>query len=398
MTAIFNEHGRLAFPLGPQPWRVGSVHEGPARGTPRLYPQRRNAWDLDFTGDIGLGTIGATWTSPDGMVITVELEIEDDGGGGFEVAGEAVTTADDVAALWAAALLEHPDSGGRVFGADVAGGTVTVTGEALGLQYTLDGETSLTPVAQVLIVRVIGNSAGLYRIALTVGDEAPVNIDFTATTETIEQIRDELELAAAALDPDPAVTFGTVDTDELTITSDVAGVPISVVLTSPSADLEQEETTANVSLALTASEAVEPNGGPIPVGRFVVLATIDGADGVRLPEAGDTAGMVAGLVLTDLSITRPDAPTVDDAPAINPGTWFTPIDEVGATPLVNSGDIASAAMGQVYVVVDPAGGVAAGLARADADGGNAVAPTLFSARWLGVVAPGETGLVQLTRR
>lgn len=376
----------------PAAWLEGQVM-GECRGYPRAYPARCNAWTLTFSGDIGAGTVGATWTDELGFDIAVEVEITGNVDDGFEIDGNPVTDAADVAEAWAAALEAHADSGSRVKSATADAGVVTITGYTPGRAYTLGSETSLTPVAQVITVTVAGNDDGLYRLAITVGEDAPENADYTASGNTIEQIRDELELAAEALALD--LVIGVVSTNQITVEAGTAGTPISITLTSPSADLTQETTAPNVSLALVATETVDPNGGPVAYGRALVLAEVDGQTGIRQVENGDTASQIAGFVGRFNSGTRQSEPTPDDEPTIDPGNVITPIEYARTIALRNAGDTDAAAGGLIYVVINDAGGDTLGTCRADADGGNAVTPTLFRARWLTAVAAGAVGLASL---
>ncbi len=406
MSQWTNQVGRTGY--GNPPAYVEGQCVTPGHGVTRLYPVRRNAWTLEFAGDIGVGEVAATWTDPLGFAITVTIEIQDDGGlvagvpdgeGGL-VDPVSVTDAGDIADLWVAALLADSDALERVESATNDAGTVTVVGRVPGSAYTLGGEGSLTPVAEVIELTVTGTTDGLYRTAISVDGGAAVNVDFNASGNTATQIRDGLDTAFDALGSPPAVTYAANSTNKILVTSSVAGVPISVTITTPNsnANITQTNTVDNVSLELTAAESVVPNGGAIPFGRALVLDTIDGTVGVRLAEVGDTASMICGFVERPQLGGRPTGASINDVPALDAGSSVTPIERCELFAVTNSGDVAATVGGSVYVVLDDAGGDTLSTVRADADGGNAATPTRFTARWAEDVPAGALGLITLSPR
>lgn len=153
-------------------------------------------------------------------------------------------------------------------------------------------------------------------------------------------------------------------------------------------DLAVPECTAPGSGTLAATETVDPAKTAIPVGRFLVLDTIEGVTAVRLPSSGDSA--VNGVsVVSHMSISRPREPSSTDEPSYYSGDTLT-LATRGTIPMLNVGGDASA-NGAVYAVVNTAGGDALGAARGTDDGSNSVAVT--GARWLAATAEGEVGEV-----
>lgn len=88
-----------------------------------------------------------------------------------------------------------------------------------------------TPVAQVDAINLTGTTDGVWSFLLN-GEL----VSFTASGNTVSQIRDGLIAAVAALTgAGTVVTAAIVDTDSLSLTADVAGVPFTVsALTAPS--------------------------------------------------------------------------------------------------------------------------------------------------------------------
>lgn len=183
------------------------------------------------------------------------------------------------------------------------------------------------------------------------------------------------------------VELATNDAGEVTVTWRVAGRLASITDVVVPALVDAEATEVEVAV-----------GSPIPVGRWVVRDTIDGKAGVRLPVSTDTAATIAGVVLrthTGPGGRLSPALITDELPAFQPGDDVTPLERVTGY-LRNAGNVAAVADGLVYVVINDAGDAELGESRADADSGNAVAPTLLRVRWLEPVAAGAVGLVGVT--
>jgi hypothetical protein len=98
-----------------------------------------------------------------------------------------------------------------------------------------------TPVAQVDNVNVDGAGDGTYTVTIN-----GVDFDFVASSNTATQIKDGL-IAAINGGSEP-VTAATVDSDTLSLTADVAGVPFTLSVTAPSDDLSITAGTANVGI------------------------------------------------------------------------------------------------------------------------------------------------------
>ena len=108
-----------------------------------------------------------------------------------------------------------------------------------------------TPVAQVITVTVGGNADGDYTDTI---NDVPFTV--AAVGQTATQIRDSMgALIEAGTEPVTAAPHA--DPDKYTLTSDVAGLPFTSVLASPSDVLTQVTTTPNTGMAedLAAAEA-----------------------------------------------------------------------------------------------------------------------------------------------
>lgn len=134
-----------------------------------------------------------------------------------------------------------------------------------------------TPVAQVARIDVGATADGTYSIPIN-GDTA----SFVASGNTATQIRDGLISAVNALTGAGAVVTAAIsDTDSLTLTADVAGVPFTVGTLS--AGLTAVATTANVGVEsdLTAIEAADASW----------YATVMAANG-SAPASGRTEAVI----------------------------------------------------------------------------------------------------------
>lgn len=390
---IVSQLGVLAYGEPPA-WLEGQVMGG-ARGYPRPYPRRCAAWRLSFVGIVGAGIVSASWIDDLGFEIVVELEITGNAIDGFAIGSDPVASPDDVAAVWGAALAQHPDGASRIKSVEIDHADVIITGLVPGRVYTLGNLVSLAPVAQVVLVTVLGDTDGLYRIDIGVNLDDQETASYTASGDTAEDIRDSLLLDASSLDID--IVVDDIDTDKISIAAATAGASLDVDLVSPSGtELAQETTTQPVSLELRAEVEVSPAGHAVVFGRALVLDNIDGQDGVRQVENGDTSDMIAGFVGRSHSEPRPSPTLVDGEPALEPGAVITPIESTPTIALRNAGNSTALPGGAVYVVINDAGGGTLGTCRADADSGNAATPTKFRARWLHAVGPGAVGLVSLT--
>jgi hypothetical protein len=112
-----------------------------------------------------------------------------------------------------------------------------------------------TPVAQVVNVNVDGAGDGTYTVTIN-----GVDFDFVASSNTATQIKDGL-IAAINGGSEP-VTAASVDSDTLSLTADVAGVPFTLALSAPSDDLSSSVITASVGIDtdLAAIEAERSDG------------------------------------------------------------------------------------------------------------------------------------------
>lgn len=139
-------------------------------------------------------------------------------------------------------------------------------------------------------------------------------------------------------------------------------------------------------------------GAAVPVGRLLIaVANLQDPDvpAHGLPLPGSTAAQIIGFSARDGSVENsgsPDPAVVESIPAGRmissgyEGAWF----------VTNVGTVASTEHGDVFGVVNPAGGQLAGQVRADADGGNTVQLTQARAYWLDSgVQPGERGRIFL---
>jgi hypothetical protein len=153
--------------------------------------------------------------------------------------------------------------------------------------------------------------------------------------------------------------------------------------------------TAESTATFAAVETLSWEGVGLPVGTFVVHATLEGLASVGAPGNSAAKTDMAGVVLRPhAGLARPMG-LEDSIPEHKAGRAVAP-----ATQCIfaarNRGSVASAAGGQVFVVRNTAGGQGRGQVRADADSTNTVALDLVQARWLDVTQPGELGPLQVT--
>jgi hypothetical protein len=366
---------------------------------------RGNTWTLTFEGDVGDGTYSAT-VEVAGLP-AVEVEFVVDNGELLDLALDPydvavpVTTPTELAEAFVLRFEEIASS------EDVA--TLTADTGVVTVVFTPPGAVGLVAdvvvpaaVAQVIDFTVLGDPAAASSITI---NGTVHNVDPTGKVNTV--VRDEF-IAAIEGGAQGAVVAATANgADKVRVTASVAGVEFTygavvavAAVFAANVDVEgtAEETVAGSATAAESAEVTTPIGQPIPVGRFLVVADIDGQVGARLPEDGDEAGDVAGVVCRSHTFpARPDhAPADAGVPTLVSGDMLTVLERVTFYGR-NVGDVAADTNGQVYVVISDAGGDEFGQARADADGGNAVAPTLFSARWLEPTAPGALGLVRVRR-
>jgi hypothetical protein len=371
---------------------------------------RLNTWVLTYLAEANAeSTLDGTYTAT--LTVTgfdpVELELEVDDGELLDLLGDPydvavpVTTETELAAAWVLRLEEIEGSG------DVA--TATADAGEITIVFTPSGEAGdVTDVAvpadqaQVVDFTVLGDPAGASSITI---NGTAHNVDPTGKTDA--QVRDEF-IAAIEGGAQGAVVAATIkDANELRVTASVPGVRFTysavvavAALFTANRDVEgeAEETLAGSAEAAATEETQAPVGQPIPVGRFLVEAVIDGHPGARLPEDGDEAGDIAGVVLRSHTFpSREDRQPADaDGPEVVDGDMITLFDRVTFTAR-NVGDVAADTNGQAYVVMVDDGGDTPGQVRADADGGNAVAPTNLAARWLEPTAAGALGPVRVRR-
>lgn len=385
---IQNQRGRTGWGFPPK-YVEGQPAEGPPPfGRPYPYPKRRSIWTLAYVGDVGDGTYSATLELDGYAPLVVELEVE--GGELLTVGGVAydpsipVLDEDDLADAWIVRLLELDGALEVVESATNDDGELTVVFRTPGRVATIGSLVEPAAVAQIVEYTVLGDPAGSSTITI---NGTPYVVD--PTGKTAEAVRDEFVAALAA---EAGVTPSAVAAvDKLRVTADVAGVAFTSVVEV----VTQETITANVSIESIAEQIQAPIGQPVKVGRFLVTTTIDGEPACRLPEAGDTGDMIAGVLLRAHAWpTRPDdgAPANAGTPEAVSGDMITVVERCTAA-LRNAGDVAADTAGQVYVV---AAGDDPGAARANSTG-DTVTPTLL-ARWLEPTPPGELGLVRIKRQ
>lgn len=150
--------------------------------------------------------------------------------------------------------------------------------------------------------------------------------------------------------------------------------------------------TAPGSGTLSIAETLAPEGVGLPVGRFVVGATLEGQAAAALPGASAAAADFLGAIARPGAAARGFNPASGETIAAEAGRMVAPVYR-GILALRNAGPVAAAANGVVYVVRNVAGGDELGEARATADGSNTVALAVTQARWLTAVQPGELGPV-----
>ena len=140
-------------------------------------------------------------------------------------------------------------------------------------------------------------------------------------------------------------------------------------------------------------------GSPVPVGRFLISVPNPQdpeIEAAGLPLTGSTAAQIIGLSARDGSVENSGLPGAAQVESIPAGSMISSGEE-GGWYMTNHGTVATVDRGQVFVVVNPAGGQLVGQARSNADGGNTVGLSVSTqAYWLDAgIAPGERGRIFL---
>jgi hypothetical protein len=145
---------------------------------------------------------------------------------------------------------------------------------------------------------------------------------------------------------------------------------------------------------LTIANTSNAGGAPIPVGRFLIsVPNLQDPDipAHGLPVPATTAAEIIGFSVLDGSVENsglPDPTLVESIPA---GHMISSAYD-GAAYATNIGGDPTVERGDIFVVVNPAGGDPVGAARTTADGGNTVQLTQAQAYWLSPgLAAGERG-------
>lgn len=143
-------------------------------------------------------------------------------------------------------------------------------------------------------------------------------------------------------------------------------------------------------------ETLSHEGVELPVGRFVIGATLEDLAALALPTNSIAKTDVIGVVARPhTGLARP-VNAVPSADVVHPVGRMVGACVQGIFALRNNGSVASAQHGAVHVVRNTAGGQARGMARSDADSTNTIALDLTQARWLEATAAGELGPVLVT--
>lgn len=148
--------------------------------------------------------------------------------------------------------------------------------------------------------------------------------------------------------------------------------------------------TDNLNYTAVVEEIQEAVGAPIPVGRFLVLDTMDGIKGVRLPEAADTGAAIAGVALRPgVALPRPRSAPLGVRTEFVSGDKITVNWE--ATPAMrNAGTVASTPGDPVRVTNT---GEPDERGQASTDIG--ILPTTITATWQSITKPGELGVIHV---
>lgn len=387
--AITNQLGRLTYTINPERAFEGLVAEGRAVGRPYAYPSRREILDI-VLGVPADGTYTARIVVRGHPPIDVEVvvdtgELLDQNGDPYDPS-VPVTTDEELAEAFVLRMLELPGTLSTLESVTVI---PAAPGEPLDVRLVarIPGRpiavSNLVGPAMAVEFAVLGDPNGDQTITINGTDHT---VDSTGLTA--EQVEAALLAAinggaqagaVTASDGGSGVVLVTTDDPLVPFTYAIAGGGTATVAVGPTPFIEDEQAAG---------------GDPIPVGRWLVFdPDLDGGPGVRLPESTDAAASLIGVLLRSHSNpTRPDQAQPTDGPLVLSGSTMTPADSVICW-LRNAGNVAASAGGQVYAVID--GALDRGASRADADGGNAVAPTLVSARWLEPTAAGALGRVRV---
>lgn len=142
-----------------------------------------------------------------------------------------------------------------------------------------------------------------------------------------------------------------------------------LTLTFQHTNIEYTVETTVTGCTATVAETQAPGGSSIPIGRFVKRGTSVGhAPAVDTLDSTDDDTVLAGILLRSVAqypnAESPLASANDVVPAGN----MCDVAFEGEVLMLNTGDVAASAGGQVFVVVATTGGDEVGEARADADG------------------------------
>lgn len=151
-----------------------------------------------------------------------------------------------------------------------------------------------------------------------------------------------------------------------------------------------------VATSATVAEVTAAGGPSITIGRFVANGGADenGQPIARPMDSADDEDDLLGIHVRRLTLPNRQDELASANDVVEAGD-IASVGYRGALKMRNNGSVASAFNGQVFVVVDTAGGQELGQARADADGGNTTAVNTLRARWKSVTQPGKLGRIYL---
>ena len=227
-------------------------------------------------------------------------------------------------------------------------------------------------------------AAGAYQITINNDDTSEsYTIDFLNTGENLDDTVAALILAAQGQVPRTVAAITASGTDDIDVQFTSSRDSWTVATTHPGG------TTSSITDTAT-------GGVNVPFGRFMVFDP-DDDDAVLLPDNTAVAAdfrLVSGRSLSKINRGLRGSTPVDE---YEPGDLIANVAN-GKIAVLNVGGVDATRGGNVFVVIDTAGGDEFGQARSDADGGNTIDLGDQRAYWARVTPVGEVGWVYLDIR